>query len=881
MSEVIKPQLYDISTGHPADLPEDQIPQALGSGKFAFQKGAEIPVINPDGKPGTVPAEFAQKAFSNGFQYEPSHVQLDRIKTSETSGPLNAAKAFAAGAARGPTLGLSDEALTRSGLVDQSTLADLQKYRPGWSTAGEVTGIGADMFLNPMMGTGALIGRAGKIAKGAVEAADIGKLAGEGTAAAKVLGGVGNIAAHGAGSAVEGALYGGLGTSISEHALGDPDLNAEKVLSNAGYGALFGGALGTVLKGAEIAVPEAVTAAKDGFVKLRNVLIGSGEKDAGLIGGALPEHITQAMENRAVNLDVDQQMKLVEDTAKELNGVHSNLETSIKTLNSEIRPQEASALINSADAGKVQLASETVAQKMKNAIETMRNEPELYSGSAARKLELLKSGLEGKITSETAPIDVFNTLRETKQQLQKVVFSKIPTTQEAESINLLNGLQKDINGMLHNPEVFGAAGQALAEHDDILSKYYKYVNPQGGKLKTPFEKAFMTVTGDGPNAKKIIDPKKLELAFKSKETIKGSEKMRLLDNYYSTIKDLPDHIEKSYSNVPNERFESSSLKKIIQDSKANSGEASSKYLEAKKNSKNGLGVGDYVTSAIAYNHPILGAAIQGYKLYTKPIEQLNKLAQIERMAGKVTMGIGRGAKAIFDPSVRALDKARNIGAKIYTENKADHKELSEKLSELQNDPSKLMDLISQNTEHFQDAAPQTADGLSMTAARSLQFLASKLPNRPNANPFDTPYEPSDSEIAGFNRYKNVVENPLVALDQIKLGTIMPETIETLSTVFPKLYDEMKSSVMEQASNMLAKKKPIPYQTKQALSMFLGEPLDASFTPPAVMANQQAFVQGNQQRQDQNMAAQGRPSKTGMGKISLAERSGINHGKMES
>lgn len=882
MSEqVIKPQLYDVSTGSPANLPEEQIPQALSSGKFAFQKGVEVPVLNPDGTPGTVPAEYAQRAFSSGFQYEPSSAQLDRIKTSETAGPMNATKAFAAGALRGPTLGLSDEAMTRSGLVNKSTLADLQKYRPGWSTAGEVTGIGADMFLNPVLGTGALVGRAGKVAKVGVEGLELGKLAKEGSAASKVLGGVGNIAAHGAGSAVEGALYGGIGTSISEHALGDPDLNAEKVLSNAGYGALFGGAIGTALKGAEIAVPEAVTAAKDGLVRLRNVIAGSGEGgSAGLLGKALPENISEAIGNRLTNLDKDQGIALVKDVTGELNGVAKNVQTSIKSLNSELRPIESESLINNADHFAVEEAKRSFMTEAEQALKDMKAKESRFSPKAMDSLEEHIKTLRD-ISPEASRLDVFNAMRDVKQGLGESTygFSKIPTTQEVDSINVLNKLRSSINTSLKNPEIFGDVGARLAQHDDVLSQLYKYI-PSNMK-QTEFTKAFMKKTGSGIGQKWEFDPVKVERVFKRGETLTGQTQMALLDEFHKTISKIPDHIKATLSNVPSKTHDVEELSNVINKSHINSVEGKQKYQAANSNRKNSLGIADMAAATVSAYHPVLGAAMMAYKTVTKPIEQINKLAQIERMAGKVTMGIGRGAKAIFDPTIKALDKTRNIGAKIYTENKANHKELSEKLSELQNNPSKLMDIISQNTEHFQDAAPNTSQGLGMAAARGLQFLASKLPNTPNPNPFDSQYEPSDAEIAGFDRYRSIVENPLLALDQVKLGTIMPETVEALNTVFPKLYEEMKSTVMEHASHMLAKKQPIPYQTKQALSMFLGEPLDSSFLPASVQANQQAFIQGNQEHQNQNMAAKTRPSKAGMGKISLAERSGINHGKMES
>lgn len=49
------------------------------------------------------------------------------------------------------------------------------------------------------------------------------------------------------GSGIEGAAY-GLGQSVSEQALGDPDAMGEKLVSNVGWSALLGGGLGGVIK---------------------------------------------------------------------------------------------------------------------------------------------------------------------------------------------------------------------------------------------------------------------------------------------------------------------------------------------------------------------------------------------------------------------------------------------------------------------------------------------------------------------------------------------------------------------------------------------------------------------------------------------------------
>jgi len=58
----------------------------------------------------------------------------------------------------------------------------------------------------------------------------------------------------GAGSAVEGALY-GLGGAIDEHALGKADFNAESLASHMSFGAAIGGGIGAFTQAAETALP--------------------------------------------------------------------------------------------------------------------------------------------------------------------------------------------------------------------------------------------------------------------------------------------------------------------------------------------------------------------------------------------------------------------------------------------------------------------------------------------------------------------------------------------------------------------------------------------------------------------------------------------------
>src|SRR5207248_1999381 len=104
-------------------------------------------------------------------------------------------------------------------------LEQLSERNKGASAAGELAGIA--LLPNP----------AGALGEG-VEGAALG----EGTAAKSLARKFASSALSGG---VEGSLY-GVGNVISESALGDTDLNGEKLAAGAGLGALLGGGAGVL-----------------------------------------------------------------------------------------------------------------------------------------------------------------------------------------------------------------------------------------------------------------------------------------------------------------------------------------------------------------------------------------------------------------------------------------------------------------------------------------------------------------------------------------------------------------------------------------------------------------------------------------------------------
>lgn len=160
-------------------------------------------------------------------------------------GTMGGLKAASLGIGTGATFGLSNQFLTKTGIVKPETIKGLMAANPVEYAMGEVGGVVGSAFIpGPNLVKGAELARKG-ITAGALKALP----------EATSLGGqvLRQAGAGALGSAAEGALY-GAGMLINDQALGDPDLNAEKMISTLGYSAAFGGAVGALLGPVEAAI---------------------------------------------------------------------------------------------------------------------------------------------------------------------------------------------------------------------------------------------------------------------------------------------------------------------------------------------------------------------------------------------------------------------------------------------------------------------------------------------------------------------------------------------------------------------------------------------------------------------------------------------------
>ncbi len=142
------------------------------------------------------------------------------------------------------------------------------------------------------------------------------------------------------------------------------------------------------------------------------------------------------------------------------------------------------------------------------------------------------------------------------------------------------------------------------------------------------------------------------------------------------------------------------------------------------------------------------------------------------------------------------------------------------------------------------AAPKIADQLETNAVRRLEFLASKLPIRP-----DLPippggkdiWQPSSLAMRTFARFAAAVEDPGAVEERLAHGTVTPEDAEAYQTVYPERFAHMQQTIIERLPEL---RSTLPYKRRLALSIFTGAPVDPAMTPAILNVLQQSFENDN-------------------------------------
>lgn len=210
----------------------------------------------------------------------------------------------------------------------------------------------------------------------------------------------------------------------------------------------------------------------------------------------------------------------------------------------------------------------------------------------------------------------------------------------------------------------------------------------------------------------------------------------------------------------------------------------------------------------------------------------NRGIEAGKDAGRRALQSGRDA---VDSAGRTAQGALLLGEKVSLADR--YNEARDTVAKM--DPAKRADAIK---AAMPGASPIVIKAAQDTAARSTQYLQSKIPASPTAGQslqpqFDRPRVPP-SQMQAFLDAVNTVDDPTSVLRSLERGRISPDQVEALQTVYPQMYQQVQQQVMAGLSNA---KGPVSYQARIKLGVLLKIPTDPTLQPDFIREVQTVYA----------------------------------------
>jgi len=690
------------------------------------------------------------------------------------------------------------------GITDQGIAALGPEYEKGLRERRQrhklASGVGVGVgILGPALlsGGGSLVGKAAQGAgSGMASAAKLGNFAEKLTTAGikKLVKDTGSKTfakevlrkgiARGAGSAVEGSLY-GIGHLVSEEALGRSEFNAENLMAYGGQAALFGGVVGGLFgvtpaiykEGKEIIVPRLKGGKVVGFVnkKIKNF------KDYFLN----PEYAA---------------MKLSGATHKKISEIISK--------NPELAANLPKVL---KDIMKKDLMSLTSNRRLFDAAND-------YLERTGKKIGQTLDDI-----SASAPPEIFPT----KSSMSFAIQNRLEKLKK--NLNLIDDVGKPRigTGIADDIKVIDKEIRAWSKNnldDSVYDASALNKEKQVYQDRSNWERR-----GEVPLREKVsrevsrtFRDEVLGFASKTDSALYGRLKQEFLD--FGTMTNFLENFGSKIGQQSGKAFDFS--RDIFTAAIAGS------MFDLLGPVGAGLALKTFAKSDLKQKMIVL----------TQIEKASTKVPEFIARSVKGYMKKGKKLKGVVVPSTVKLLMDSPLSKKPdkpLTKPKDDSEALENmtvNLSRLKSDPTALYGSMS--NRFFSLMAPKTFGASAQVFQRAVDFLSSKIPKHSMpVNPFSKRiYEPSTQEMYKFKKYLEAVQNPLVVMQHLQKGQISREGVEAISFVYPELYIEMQGNVFKQ----LEKSQDIDYQQRLQLGILMGIPTDRALEPEAIASFQQHY-----------------------------------------
>lgn len=205
--------------------------------------------------------------------------------------------------------------------------------------------------------------------------------------------------------------------------------------------------------------------------------------------------------------------------------------------------------------------------------------------------------------------------------------------------------------------------------------------------------------------------------------------------------------------------------------------------------------------------------------------------------------IVKGTKNLF----RAVDDV--IPQSVMPKEK-DRTKLDKYIKTMQDQPEALLN-VGGKTGHY---LPSEAASMGTLSANAVKFLTALRPNISKQSPLDSNIEVTPMQKAAYDKALNIAQQPLSVLQSIKDGTLTPQDLVALKSIYPNLYTKLSQKITDNMIDAVHKGIEIPYKTKMGISLFLGQAMDSTMKPESIISAQiSSQSQKNQPAQQQNKA----------------------------
>lgn len=247
----------------------------------------------------------------------------------------------------------------------------------------------------------------------------------------------------------------------------------------------------------------------------------------------------------------------------------------------------------------------------------------------------------------------------------------------------------------------------------------------------------------------------------------------------------------------------------------------------------GVGAVKAVVSA-ALNPKLIAGAFRGAEAILSPAAARTVESVAETQSTAVGSGVARAMRSIAATAVDTTARAARVGVVAQYEDK------SKRVRDLGEQVPAITARIERDTQWLQGAPTARGEAVA-TAVRQIDYLNAALPKGLKApTPYAQDLPATRAQVQGWLVRLRTVENPASLLDDVASGKLSPEAVDAVKTVYPAMFADMQSRVVQKLAKLQAEGRAPNVATRTQLGLLLGIPTDPLLMPQSMRAIQSIY-----------------------------------------